>query len=227
MESDDVTPWFDGVADTVVVSGPDAAVYLQGQVSQELRELGVGERRWTFLLQPTGKIDVLAHITRTDTETFALQTDPGFGEALLARIERFKIRVKAETSLQPGPGPDAIPPEVERARIEAGWPRMGVEIVPGETIPAETGVTPVAVNFRKGCYPGQELVERMDSRGASAPRSLRRLEVAEGTTPGDPVLDPGGTDVGTITSVAGTTALGYVKRNADVGELIIHGTPAP
>ena len=35
------------------------------------------------------------------------------------------------------------------------------EIVPGETIPAETGITDVAVSFTKGCYPGQELVERM------------------------------------------------------------------
>ena len=48
---------------------------------------------------------------------------------------------------------------------------MGTEIVPGEVIPAETGVVAVTVNFRKGCYPGQELVERMDSRGARAPRA--------------------------------------------------------
>ena len=54
---------------------------------------------------------------------------------------------------------------------------MGFEIVPGETIPAVTGVVPVAVNFTKGCYPGQELVERMDSRGADAPKSLRIVEV--------------------------------------------------
>ena len=68
--------------------------------------------------------------------------------------------------------------DLERARIEAAWPAMGAEIVPGETIPAETGVASVAVDFRKGCYPGQELVERMDSRGADgaplAPRRHRR-----------------------------------------------------
>ena len=63
--------------------------------------------------------------------------------------------------------------ELEAARVADGWPAMGVEIEPGETIPAETGVVAVAVDFRKGCYPGQELVERMDSRGATAPRSLR------------------------------------------------------
>ena len=80
-------------------------------------------------------------------------------------------------------GPDPEPPagvregtaaELEAARIADGWPAMGVEIEPGETIPAETGVVAVAVDFRKGCYPGQELVERMDSRGATAPRAPAR-----------------------------------------------------
>ena len=64
--------------------------------------------------------------------------------------------------------------ELEAARIEAGWPAMGAEIVPGETIPAETGVVPVAVDFKKGCYPGQELVERMDSRGADGAAAAAR-----------------------------------------------------
>lgn len=214
------TPWFDGVADTVVVSGPDALTYLHSQISQDIRELTPGEARWTFLLQPTGKIDVLARVIRTDHETFAFETDPGFGELLLARLDRFKIRVKAETALVAGPGPDAVTPEVERSRIEVGWPRMGAEIVPGETIPAETGVTLHAVDFRKGCYPGQELVERMDSRGATPPRALRRLDVAEGASPGEPIVDADGAEVGVLTSVSGTLALGYVKRGAEVGTVI-------
>jgi len=88
--------------------------------------------------------------------------------------------------------------------------------VPGQQIPAETGVTSVAVDFKKGCYPGQELVERMDSRGAEAPRRLELLTVAEGSKPGDPVL-AGGQEVGVLTSVARTRALGYVKRGVDLG----------
>ena len=58
---------------------------------------------------------------------------------------------------------------------------MGAEIVPGETIPAETGLTDVAVSFTKGCYPGQELVERMDSR-ARRPRATSTCCLAEPTT---------------------------------------------
>jgi hypothetical protein len=53
----------------------------------------------------------------------------------------------------------------------------------------------------------------MDSRGSSAPRQLRRVEVAAGARAGDPyVVD--GADAGVVTSVLGTAALALVKRSA-------------
>ncbi len=251
--------WVETPRDVLRVAGPDALDYLQGQVSQELRPVAVGESRWTLLLQPNGKVDVLARLWRTEDDVFVLDTDAGFGDELAARINRFKIRVKVDveplawrclavrgsggSAVPEGAvagwwgrdydllGPDPQPPsdvaagsvdDLEAARIEAGWPAMGVEIVPGQQIPAETGVVPVAVDFKKGCYPGQELVERMDSRGADAPRRLRVLTVAEGSKPGDPVLDDG-QEVGVLTSVAGTRALGFVKRGVDLGAVVGDG----
>ena len=200
--------------------------------------MAVGDSRWTFLLQPNGRVDVLARVWRTADDAFVLDTDAGFGDELAARLARFKIRVKAE--LAPlawrciavrgadvdgrrrrvvGPRPRPARRRCRRRRTASTrarrrprawpasrrrWPAMGAEIVPGETIPAETGVTRVAVDFRKGCYPGQELVERMDSRGATAPRSLRvvdgrrrrRSPAIRSTVDGD--------GVGALTSVAGT-----------------------
>lgn len=205
-----------GARDVVVVEGPDALGYLHSQVSQDLHGMADGERRWTFVLAPTGKVESLARVTKASDERYELDTDAGWGDALLARIDRFKIRVQARTSLVPA----AAATEVDEAlRIEVGWPRLGTEIVPGETIPAGTGLTRVAVCFTKGCYPGQELVERMDSRAAEAPTSLRRLDVAAGTAPGDPVLDAGD-EVGTVTSVAGARALGWVKRTSELGDVV-------
>ena len=58
--------------------------------------MGIGDRRWTFLLQPTGKVDVLARVERTADDTFVFDVDAGYGDELLARLNRFKIRVKAE-----------------------------------------------------------------------------------------------------------------------------------
>jgi len=102
------------------------------------------------------------------------------------------------------------------ARVAAGWPAMGAEVVPGERVPVEIGLVPVAVDLGKGCYPGQELVERMDSRGAKAPRRLCQLDVLPGAEPGDPIVVEGA-EVGELTTVAGNLALGYVKRGVDHG----------
>ena len=203
--------------DHVIVDGPDAASYLQSQIAQDIRELAVGDRTWTLVLDPTGKVESLARVTRASDDRFDFDTDAGFGDALAARLARFKIRVQADISTEAAMSATPSPAH-EAARIDAGWPRMGSEIVPGETIPAVTGVVALAVSFTKGCYPGQELVERMDSRGADAPRTLRILDV-DGAEVGDDVLDVGGDVVGSITSVApaGDHALALVKRGHDVG----------
>ena len=228
--------WCEVPRDVVQVQGPDAASYLQSQLSQDLRPLQVGESAWTFLLQPTGKVDVLARVWRTADDTFVLDTDAGFGDVMMARINRFKIRVKAEVAPLAwrciavrgisapaggltawGEGYDLLGPDVEApagvpagsaddllaARVDAVWPAMGVEIVPGETIPAETGITDRAVSFTKGCYPGQERVERMDSRAVTAPKLLRRLSATDAAEIG-----------AAITSVHGDVVLAYVPRRA-------------
>lgn len=230
--------------DGAVVSGADAATYLHGQASQDIAAMAVGDSRWTFLLAPTGKVDVLARVTRLDDGRFLFDTDAGFGDLLVARLNRFKIRVDVDVAPTPvrvavgigaAPGGTMLadwggdPADglvhvlvdesaplgdagvVEGSRIAAGWPAMGREIVPGETIPAETGLIGVAVALGKGCYPGQELVERMDSRGATARQLLRRVTVEPGTAPGGPIVVDGEV-VGTVTSVAGADALGYVRR---------------
>ena len=109
--------------------------------------------------------------------------------------------------------------EFELARVQAAWPIMGVDMTTDST-PSETGLTDVAVSFTKGCYPGQELVERMDSRGTAAPRSLRLIRATGGARVGEPVvLD--GQEIGTYTSVCQEFALALIKRSADSSSIQI------
>jgi folate-binding protein YgfZ len=101
----------------------------------------------------------------------------------------------------------------EAWRIAAGVPRMGAEL-DERTIPAEAGVVDRSVSFTKGCYTGQELVARVDSRGSSTPRRLRSIVLdAAGPAAGD-ALTAEGREIGVLTSVSGVHALGYVRREA-------------
>lgn len=100
----------------------------------------------------------------------------------------------------------------EAVRIEHGVPRMGAELT-DSTIPAEAGrwVIDESVSFSKGCYTGQELVARIDSRGGNVPRRVLGLAVLGGPdcvpAPGTPLLIEE-KEVGTVTSAAWSARLG-------------------
>ena len=82
--------------DVVTVTGADARKYLHGQVAQDIQSMVVGESRWTLVLQPNGRVDVLARVRCVDDETFELDTEVGSGDELAARLNRFRIRVAAD-----------------------------------------------------------------------------------------------------------------------------------
>ncbi|MEO9223713.1 MAG: hypothetical protein ABI276_01825, partial [Acidimicrobiales bacterium] len=112
--------------------------------------------------------------------------------------------------------------EYDALRIAAGVPMTGVDLVVGG-IPNEAGrwVIDHSVSFNKGCYTGQELVARIDSRGGNVPRPLRHVTFDPATEPapkpGADVLDPDGKSVGHLTSVAPAAgiALAAVGRAVD------------
>jgi tRNA-modifying protein YgfZ len=250
--------------DVVAVAGPDALSYLQGQVSQDIAGLQPGGSIETLVLSPQGKLDGHAWVVRLAEDEAVLVTAVGFGEALYERLRRFKIRVKADLSLESweravvrGPkaaraaadpdvvaipvdypgyaGVDLVGPEIalpddvpigtdeafEAARIEAGVARMGAELS-DKTIPQEAGVVERTVSFEKGCYTGQELVARIDARGARVPRRLIGLVVDGASAAAGDTLRLAGSDVGRVTSsaysprVQAPVALAYLKRDVAV-----------
>src|SRR5262245_32675456 len=103
---------------------------------------------------------------------------------------------------------------LELLRIRAGTPRFGREI-DDRILPAEAGLDERAVDFEKGCYPGQEPIARQHYRGR-VNRTLRLLELDGQELPEyDSELVFEGKAVGRVTSAArdGDTviALGYVR----------------
>jgi folate-binding protein YgfZ len=253
--------------DAVLVTGPEALAYLQGQLSQDVESLGVGDSARSLLLQPSGKVDAWLRVTRSGEDELALDVDAGHGEAVLARLQRFKLRTKADLSAvswsgwalrgpsverREGVGPDVLalpagwpgvagvdllgeavdrpagldeaPGEaLEALRIECGVPAMGAELADA-TIPAEGGqwLIDASVSFTKGCYTGQELVARIDSRGGNVPRPIRGLLVEGDPLPSGAALRLDDKEVGLVTSsarsaVLGTVGLGPIARTVEVG----------
>lgn len=261
--------------DVVTLSGPETITYLQGQLSQDVAGLAVGDTALSFVLQPTGKVDTWVRIDRAGPETVRLDTDAGAGAGLLARLQRFKLRTQTDIELRedvavlavrgaevidgvpcgwpgqagsdvfdvgPDDRPSDLPVDVEvddggdryqALRIAHGVPAMGAEITP-DTIPAELGqwVIDASVSFSKGCFTGQELVARIDSRGGNVPRHLRGLAV-DGPPPApDQALLLDGRDVGRVTSAAidgdgRTVALAFVHRSVTPPATVtVDGHPA-
>lgn len=114
-------------------------------------------------------------------------------------------------------------------RIEAGLPRFGHELT-GDYIPLEANLW-ADVSFNKGCYIGQEIIARMESRGKLA-KKLVRFAAAAPLEPGSN-LQANGKNAGTVTSTAvgpdGTIGLGYVKtavletdEDLCVGDTAVH-----
>lgn len=252
--------------DAVRATGPDVGAFLQGQVSQDVDAVAPGSSAWSLVLAPQGKVEAWFRLTRLGDNEFLVDLDAGFAEALVARLERFKLRVDATFEILEGwqmlsirgssggsdgldavraelrapvawpgfKGVDLLGPEVslpagakasttamEVARIRAGWPAMGRELTE-RTIPAEiAGLVESSVSFTKGCYTGQELVARIDSRGGNVPRPVRLLEIRDdGVSPGAEITVDGKA-VGEVTSAAAdpasgvTVALGPVHRRVE------------
>jgi tRNA-modifying protein YgfZ len=268
--------WLD--RDVVAVTGPDAGSFLQGQISQDVLALdGDKDTVWSWVLSPMGKVDALVRVTRLSPDSWLLDTDGGWGESLVNRLNRFKLRTKLDVELRPwqalflrsgagtddpGPPGDAIEtaqawpgptlagvvrlgPEpavpdgwavmatgdYEAERIVAGLPRMGAELTE-KTIPAETGAIEQTVSFTKGCYTGQELVARIDSRGGHVPRHLRAVVLPDAVPAGTDLIDGEGHPVGALTSVGhserrGWVGLAYVRRSATVPGRLRAGADGP
>ena len=110
----------------------------------------------------------------------------------------------------------------ETARIEAGIPRYGADM--DETnLPLECGIESRAVVYNKGCYIGQEVINRVHSFG-HVTKELRGLRLADDlkTLParGDKLFRDG-KEVGHLTSAVksptlnANIALGYIRREAN------------
>ncbi len=161
--------------DVVRVSGPDTIAYLQGQLSQDVVGLGVGSSAESLILSPQGKVDALVRVTRTGDDEVLLDTEGGWGEAVVGRLVRFRLRVKVEVTALAwrclclrGPGLGEHRPEAAGGLVApVRWPGLAGMDILGEEPLVPAGVRLCgdeaweAVRVEEGvARMGSELTER-------------------------------------------------------------------
>ncbi|MFK7801861.1 MAG: folate-binding protein YgfZ [Anaerolineae bacterium] len=154
-------------------------------------------------------------VTVNGVELTIHTTDPLENEGFLLLVPRDKEEKIASELIQVGSEP-INEAQFDELRIQALQPRLRYEMT-GDYIPLETGLWD-DVSFTKGCYTGQEIIARMDSRGKIARKLVQlNVELSDSDSPslatGD-IIKANGKPAGTITTAAGKLAMGYVKSSA-------------
>ena len=175
------------------VTGADRVAFLQGQCTNDVTRLGVGESCYAAFLNAKGKMRGEGQIICL-ADAFLLEVNPSLGPSL----EKFVItedvaiedvsatlgewlviggevdRVPAATTfkhplgwglISDAPMTETIDAEtLEVLRIEAAVPRWGADM-DETTIPNEAGLGARAISYDKGCYIGQETIARIKTYG--------------------------------------------------------------
>jgi folate-binding protein YgfZ len=204
----------DAALDDVTDSTSELAVEGDGAI-EVLSALGLAIPRETYHFARTGAV-LTVRLALTAPEGFRLIVSRDEAPAWMERLDAA------------GASPIS-PEEFEAARIRFGTPRYGHEIAETNLL-QETGLLHAA-HFSKGCYLGQEIVERVRARG-HVNRTLVHLRLAASVAPepGTAVL-AGEKEVGTLTSAAradnAVYGFAYVRVEAqrDPSQLRVAGAP--
>jgi len=198
-----------------VLPMPDGTVLCDGEPAAREALLG-----WVARIAPLSGCEVIDESDRWHASAVRNVEPPG-DEHTFSTEDPIRIAVTWG-----GPGYDELStntPEgtthagaIERARIESGRVRFGIDVTP-DMIMNETPLLTRAVSFTKGCYPGQETVAKIRNLG----RARRRFVVlrADGG-----VLEAGKEfDGGRVTSSTGDVALAFVTTSHAAEETIDAG----
>ena len=214
------------------VTGEDRVEFLQGLVTNDVTRAPC----WAAMMTPQGKYLADFLIVPGD-DALLLDVDAGLADDLIRRLSMYKLRSRVE--LQPtdmtvargtGPVPDGAIADPrhdalgwrdygqtgddgsdwDAIRVEHCIPETLIELIPNETFILEVGFERLhGVDFRKGCYVGQEVTARMKHK-AELRKGLTTLRV-EGEAPVGTQITRDGRAVGTLFTQSGGRGLAHVR----------------
>lgn len=207
QETKETAAWCD-----IRLTGSEVVTYLQSQLSCDVAD----RSPYGLLLTPSGEV-VTDVDCRYEDDAITLTVRTEVAELAKVRLQRFLLRSDVEIQVLPAA---ICPYETVGEQIALGRP--GPKEFERGLAPQAFGPTFVAdrVSFTKGCFTGQELVGRLDARGANIPFRLARLsgpdvvEAAAVIASNGPSDERGRQGITTaVTTPDGFTALALVHRS--------------
>ena len=214
---------------SLVLSGPDSFDFLQAQLTSDLAKVTTGAApALTAWCNPKGRVICLFRVRQSDEGVWRLTLPALLADPASQRLIMYRFRSKVDIDRDAAGAEDL---GVAANDSEDEWRRsLIVSGIPYVDSAQSERFTPHmlnldllgAVDFDKGCYPGQEIVARTHFRGVSK-RRLRRFSAASGHNPGDKV-QMAGRDAGEIVNALGGELLAVVPVDGSefsvAGELL-------
>lgn len=230
------------------LSGADTCDFLQGLITNDIKGIKDG-LVYAALLTPQGKY-MADFFVMADGDDVLLDADADQAALLAQRLGMYKLRADVaiaptQLHLHRGTGtppPDALPDprhpalgwrayrDIPQEDDTTDWsalsvthmiPQSGVELTSDSFI-LEMGFERLSgVDFRKGCYVGQEVTARMKHK-TELRKGLARVSVMGDAATGTAIMAQG-KPAGTLLTRAGDAAMAYLRYDRASGEMNADG----
>jgi hypothetical protein len=236
----------------IEVSGADALPFLQGLLSNDILPLGKGPGLiWAAFLSPQGKYLADFFVVNTGA-ALLLDMPDALADATLRRLSMYRLRANVQltpSALRVTRGLGQAPAQAwpDPRHTALGWraygdaqgtaplidwdairvahviPESGVELIPDESYLLEMGFERLhGVDFRKGCYVGQEVTARMKHK-TELRKGLARVGIAGTVLVGTEIMTDDGKPVGNLFTQSGGAALAYLRFDRAQGPMTAGG----
>lgn len=200
---------------TIIVSGPDAFEFLQGQLTNDLRILQNAGAILAAWCNPKGRVICLMDVTKIE-DGYACTVPTELADEIIKRLTMFRFRSKVEFSV--------LAEKLVRRdtfTFERGVPFIGREQSEKFTPHMLNLDLLGAISFDKGCYTGQEIVARTHYKGASK-RRMFRFESEQPVSVGEKITE-GDRDIGEVLNASGNNLLAVIPVACDADNLNVGG----
>ena len=222
----------------ISVTGPDAHDFLQGLITNDIGRVDRDGIAWAALLTPQGKYLSDFFVIRWP-EGYLLDVPAAQADEVGRRLNMYKLRAKVVLDMPQvpvargtGPAPEGALPDPRHPDL--GWrlygsdlppddgtdwdalrvrllvPESGIELVPNDSYILEMGFARLnGIDFRKGCFVGQEVTARMRHKTVLR-KGLVTAQLAAAVPPGTPVTRAG-REVGQVLTQSGGQAIAWLR----------------